>query len=287
ASAYAGLHTSSVATQRKQREANGGRRQETNKRRTHNTGPAFSNRASRINTIGTRERLLQFGTTRGAMEDGRDNYADILEELDPLPELPETADDRFFSKEELDFQYTTTPAENPLFPTWGSTGAEMAAIGAAAAANAASASASAPRTMTPPPPAAAKSTSRAARGGGGKKRALPPDVSQDRPFSAGGAAGAAVPSVSSSSTATAGDRTVFLRQRLGGESVSSGNSSTSAGSGSGSGSGSDNGSASDDVVGAEWEACAGGHGGGGNRHRRRGARRTKKPFVQSGGASSS
>ncbi|CAM9943826.1 unnamed protein product, partial [Ectocarpus sp. 12 AP-2014] len=70
------------------------------------------------------------------MEDNRDNYADILEELDPLPELPESADERFFTKEALEFQYPTGPAENPLFPTWGSTGAEMAAIGAAAAAKA-------------------------------------------------------------------------------------------------------------------------------------------------------
>ncbi|CAM9941498.1 unnamed protein product, partial [Ectocarpus fasciculatus] len=44
------------------------------------------------------------------MEDNRDNYADILEELDPLPELPESADERFFSKEALEFQYSTGPA---------------------------------------------------------------------------------------------------------------------------------------------------------------------------------
>ena len=39
------------------------------------------------------------------------------QELDPLPDLPETGEDRFFSKEALDFQYATSATENPLFPT--------------------------------------------------------------------------------------------------------------------------------------------------------------------------
>lgn len=153
------------------------------------------------------------------------------QQLEPLPELPENSEDGFFSKEALDFQYATGPAENPPFPTWGSTSAEMAAMGTAAATNA----------MTPPSstPAAGATVVSAAAPTCGNKRALP-ESTQGRP------AGAA-------------DRTVFLRQRLGGESVSSGNSSTSTSS--------DNGSASDDVSG-DWE---GGSSGGD-------ARRTK-PFV--------
>ncbi|CAM9386763.1 unnamed protein product, partial [Pylaiella littoralis] len=242
------------------------------------------------------------------MEDGGDNYADILEELDPLPELPETADDRFFSKEALDFQYTTGPVENPLFPTWGSTGAEMAAIGAAAAAAkaktpppaaATAASSSSPPSPSPSPATApTKTTTRAAAaaargGGGGKKRALRTPSQEHKAhavegrYSAGRGEGsrlrveaAAVP------PSATGDRTVFLRQRLGGESVSSGNSSTSTGSGSGSGS--DNGSASDDLPG-EWEGggasadAAGANADGGvqQRNRRGGARRTKNSYLQS------
>lgn len=230
--------------------------------------------------------------------------------MDPLPELPETGDDRFFTKDALDFQYTTGPAENnPLFPTWGSTGAEMAAIGAAAAANAMTpATAASPSTSptppsSPPPPAtagsvpavavaaAARSPSIASpratrRGGGGKKRALPTPPPEPAHTSPSGrssrgrgvtptaAAAVAVPS-------TTADRTVFLRERLGGESVSSGNSSTSAGSGS------DNGSASDDIAG-EWEGGAGTgaakENGNGKRNRRGVARRAKKPFMRSGAA---
>lgn len=186
------------------------------------------------------------------------------QELDPLPDLPEAGEDRFFSKEALDFQYATGTAETPLFPTWGSTGAEMASIGAAAAAAAPSATA-----MTLPPSATAATATavgvaskyapsapapQPAARTFGTKRALPEAQLSPR--------APARPAVSVSGA----DRTVFLRKRLGGESVSSGNSSTSTCS--------DNGSASEDVAG-EWEGGGDGGDGGGGGGRGGGAPRSK------------
>lgn len=103
----------------------------------------------------------------------------------------------------------------------------------------------------------------------GTKRSLPdPQLAQQ-----GGGRSAAAATVTTAAVCTptipAPDRHVFLRQRRGGESVSSGNSSTT----------SDNGSASDDVGGSgEWEMGAHGAGSGG------GTARLGTKFVQNGAA---
>lgn len=132
-------------------------------------------------------------------------------------------------------------ADTPPFPTWGSTGAEMAAISAAAGptaaitAPAATATTATTSTVTIPP----SPTS-------GTKCTLSNPSFQQQQQKQSEQQGAAPEHQPPKRPPIAADRTVFLRQRLGGESLSSGNSSTSTYSDT----------ASDDVTG-DWEAGGG------------------------------
>ena len=155
------------------------------------------------------------------------------QQLEPLPELLDTGDDLYFSKEAPDYPWPRAPVDSTPFPTWGSTGTEMTVIGAAEAAAAETVGAVAAASITVAPPPEVPMC--------GIKRALPePSSQQQQPRPA-------APEQQWTRPAVAADRTIFLRQRLGGEILSSGNSSTSTCSDS----------ASDDVTG-EWEAGSGG-----------------------------
>lgn len=160
------------------------------------------------------------------------------QQLEPLPELPDTSDDRFFSKEALDYQWPSVAVDTPPFPTWGSTGAEMAAISSAAEPTApitAPATTATTSTVTIPPSPT-----------GGTKCPLSNPSFQQQQQQQSQQQVAAPEHQPPKRPSVAADRTVFLRQRLGGESLSSGNSSTSTCSDT----------ASDDVSG-DWEAGSG------------------------------
>lgn len=150
-----------------------------------------------------------------------------------MPELRDNGD--FFNRDVLDFQYSLEPVETP-FPTWGSVSSNnLVAMGANAAAAAPTASSNATTHPVKNTPVGTVGAARApivavASSPTGANRHALPESSQ----------------VALQPGTVALDRHVFLRQRLGGESVSSGNSSTSTSS--------DNGSASDDGAAmGEWE----------------------------------
>lgn len=152
--------------------------------------------------------------------------------LEPLPELPEHAEDRFFNKD-FDFQYPAGPTET-IFPSWGagSSSTDLSSLAAG------------PASGTQPPTASSAVPSQPVNPSGCTLLGLPSAFGVKRTaLEPQGPQQTRLPSAGP-------DRHVFLRQRLGGESSSSGNSSTSTSS--------DTGSASDDnAITGEWEHSGG------------------------------
>lgn len=183
--------------------------------------------------------------------------------LDPLPDLPDTNEGFFngdFNAQVLDLQYPTAANETP-FPTWGNVSSNnLAAMGANAsatsAASATTASATVPVAATPPIatnhapigalPAIEQTT--ATPSAAPNPPAIASESIQLASYTAAVAPAAAAGTGTGATIGTClPERHVFLRERLGGESVSSGNSSTSNCS--------DNGSGSDDTApSGEWES---------------------------------